>query len=952
MSLAVDKPILNNPFREPTRYWLYQNDEPAIGTGRREAGYYVRDKSKASREQTTFLADETWVSLDLVNQIRSQVSRWRENGYSGVTAVTQRLLSHWTRDGRDRQLFFCQREAVETVIWLTETDAGRRMSHQVPPDNPNDPDYASLVRLGCKMATGSGKTVVMAMLIAWSVLNKVNSPNSRRYSDAILIVCPNLTVKERLGGAPKEIDGIEQDPARPLVPGAKGNYYESFDLVPGGLMPDLGRARMLITNWHIFELRDDSNSRGIVQRGAESDSAFCSRVLHDLGSRGNIMVLNDEAHHAHRPAPLPDEELDALAKADRDAIEEEQQNATVWVSGLDRINAVRGISRCIDLSATPFYISGSGHPEGQPFPWIVSDFGLVDAIESGIVKIPRVPVRDDTGRPEPHYFRLWQMIMERLSPKERGTGRSKPKPEAVLREADGALQQIAGLWRQTFDSFESNDYPVPPCMIVVCDNTSIAKVVSEYIADEGKAFPDYLQNGPNGEVTIHIDSKRLDEANREHGSGSRAVANEDLRRTVATVGKLGEPGESVRCVVSVSMLTEGWDAQNVTQILGIRAFQSQLLCEQVVGRGLRRLNYEFEFDEDGVPTNEEYVDVYGIPFEVIPVKKRESKPPPPVPPTTLVRGLDERKHLRIEFPRVEGYVVSVTDRITCDMDKVTPVKIDPNLEPTSTISRPQVGYQIGDPTLQGPGGLVTQTRSEFYRSIRMQQVEYEFARQITDVLLGQHEFEYRARHILFPQVLTIVRQFLQERVDYGSSEPQEIFVERYAQRVIERLTTAIRPADESGAATILPRIERFRPRGTTDEVYFRTSRECRDTVKSHISHVVLDTTTWESSVAYQLEASEHVESYARNDHLDLAIPYQFGGAQHDFLPDFVVKLTNGVHLLLEVKGQVRESDQQKHVAAERWCEAVTNWGKMGRWEFNMCKDIREVTDKLRSLAAI
>jgi len=371
-----------------------------------------------------------------------------------------------------------------------------------------------------------------------------------------------------------------------LLPWKLGNYYDKFDLVPRGLLERLQQGRFEITNWHLFRPQDGSRSRSVVQRGVESDSAFCRRVLKELGSKQNILVANDEAHHAYRPAPLADE---VKAQLSADEIKEREE-ATVWVSGLDKINAVRGINFCADFSATPFYIKGSGYEEGAPFLWIVSDFGLVDAIESGIVKIPRVPVDDNTGALIPRCFRLWEAINQALPASERQIARRRAKPESVLREAEGALATLASEWKKTFEEFERAGSPVPPVMIAVCDNTDLSKLVYEHIA-LGRVLPE-LANGPNGEVTFRIDTKLLAEAETAIEGETKAEAAERLRKVVDTVGKLeweGEgdpPGKYIRCVVSVGMLNEGWDAQNVTQILGLRAFASQLLCEQVVGRGL------------------------------------------------------------------------------------------------------------------------------------------------------------------------------------------------------------------------------------------------------------------------------------------------------------------------------------------------------------------------------
>jgi type III restriction enzyme len=430
------------------------------------------------------MLEEEFVPLEQVNTIRERVKAWRERGYPGVTPITRQLLNHWNDPERERKLFFCQREAVETLIWLIESSPAEKQGIVIPKDN-------GLTRYACKMATGSGKTVVMGMVIAWQVLNKLANPQDRRFSDAVLLVCPNLTIRERL---------------QVLLPWKPGNYYEKFDLLPRGMLERLQQGRFQITNWHLLQPKDDSRSKSVVQRGVESDTAFCRRVLKELGSKQNILVINDEAHHAYRPAPLPEELRERLS--DEEIAEREE--ATVWVSGLDRIDAVRGINFCADFSATPFYIKGSGYPEGEPFPWIVSDFGLVDAIESGIVKIPRVPVDDNTGALIPKYFRLWEHINQQLPASERQTARRRAKPESVLREAEGALAMLASEWKKTFEEFQRAGSPVPPVMIVVCDNTDLAKLVHEHIA-RGNVLPE-LANGPDGEMTFRIDTKLLAEA--------------------------------------------------------------------------------------------------------------------------------------------------------------------------------------------------------------------------------------------------------------------------------------------------------------------------------------------------------------------------------------------------------------------------------------------------------
>jgi type III restriction enzyme len=501
--MLVDNPIINSPFEEPKRHWVYEEGQPVIKEERRPAGYFLRPRT--FKEQAA-LFEEEFVPLELVNTIRERVKEWRERDYPGVTSITRSLLKHWNNPDRERKLFFCQREAAETLIWLVEAPHSEKQGIDIPKDN-------GLTRYAIKMATGSGKTVVMGMVIAWQVLNKLANPQDKRFSDAVLLVCPNLTIRERL---------------QVLLPWHPKNYYERFDLVPGSFLERLQQGRFQITNWHLFQPRDDSRSKSVVQRGVESDNAFCKRVLKDLGNKKNILVINDEAHHAYRPAPLP-EELRELLSPEEIA---EREEATVWVSGLDRINAVRGINFCADFSATPFYIRGSGYEEGTPFPWVVYDFGLVDAIECGIVKIPCVPVDDNTGALIPKYFRLWEHINQQLPSSERQTARRKAKPESVLREAEGALATLASQWKRTFEQFREKDSPIPPVLLIVCDNTDLAKVVYEHIA-KGNVLQE-LANREGQEVTLRIDTKLLQEAESVVEGETKQEFAERLRKTVDT----------------------------------------------------------------------------------------------------------------------------------------------------------------------------------------------------------------------------------------------------------------------------------------------------------------------------------------------------------------------------------------------------------------------------------
>ena len=971
----VEQPILCNPYEEPDAHWVYDTDtgEATQRQGRREAGYWYKTQRTGTEQlQMRFIQEEQRDDLPLVNALRNDVRRWRASNYRNATKVTRELLRHWTREDKERRLFFCQREAVETIIYIAEILKGGKKPGFNPlftkadlatlVDPPNTPDIPALIRYGCKMATGSGKTVVMAMLIAWAFCNRGKVPSDERFPAAALVVCPNLTIKERL---------------QVLRPESPENYYDAFELSPTKLRPLLNKGKVLVTNWHQFapesEHSEGGQSYAVVNKGEETPDAFAKRVLGELHERAPIMVLNDEGHHAYRPA-LADDELS-----------KEHEETTVWISGLDTINQACGVRFCVDLSATPFYIQGSGYPEGKPFPWLVSDFGLVDAIESGITKIPRLPVSDTTGMPEPKFFRLWKTIQEALSPADLSTGK-KPKPKAVYREAEAALNTLASQWKERFEYIEEasdSQDKTPPVMIIVCDNTKIAEHFYEKISGEeihevveennnqgkgkkkkqtvygqGRVFPD-LSNTESNSRTLRIDSKMLEAAESDNPKKNKTEAAEDLRRIVATIGKPGQPGEQIRCVVSVAMLNEGWDANNVTHILGLRAFTSQLLCEQVVGRGLRRMNYTPD-PETGLLT-EEYVDVYGIPFSVIPFKGRPTnRPEPDDKPKNHVRAMPVRANFEIRFPVVEGYAFALKkDEIHADINSMTPLKLEPEYTPTAVFVKPAAGYEIGAPTLLGPGDFIEHDRTAYYDATHIQHIKFEIARRIVTALVGDRvnqpnsqsngKLGMQSRHRLFPQVFRLTDKYVEKKVDFSGCHPCELGQQKYMDRIVERLLTAIQPAATEGEPPLLPILNRYKPIGTSAEVDFMTTRSCHGTQRSHINQVVLDTQRWERSACFWLEASEAVVHYVRNDHLGFGIPYEYTGVPHSYEPDFIVKLKNGVHLILEIKGYEDDQELAKYAGAKRWVSAVNNWGDLGKWDFHVCKDPQRLRHELASL---
>lgn len=880
-------PIVNDSYEEPTRHWVFGEGEPRLVEGRRLSGYLPAVK-KGGQLQIT----DQVIFMEGVNQLRERVRSWREDDYPGTTAVTRELFEHWFDPERELRPFFAQREAIETVAFLTEASADRRQGIDVPRVEPYE-------RWAVKLATGAGKTLVMAMTIVWSGLNKTAARKDTRFTDAFLVVCPNLTVKERLSGA----EG--------LLPADPASAYRAFDLVPPSLSGAFGQVKVMVTNWHaLAELQDPRRS---VQRlGPESDAAFSRRVLRDLGDKRRIMVLNDEAHHAWRP---PQD----LAVTGEERKEAEQ--ATVWIQGLERIARERGVLRAIDFSATPMYPGAVREKAWQPFEWIVSDFALVDAIESGLVKIPRIPTDDNTGRAVPKYRNLWEHVRTRL-PKQGEDSEAEHHPLTdYLSEVDGPLKQLAGEWHETFETWANVPRPVPPVMTVVCSDTKMAELLEKHIAEFGEAGP-WLQNRDGESYTIRIDSKLLEKAEIREDSESAADAAERMRRIVATVGREGKPGEQVRCLISVAMLSEGWDARNVTQILGLRAFQSQLLCEQVVGRGLRRSDYSDL-------SRPEFVDVYGVPFQLLPFAKAGAGTPISPPETTVVRALPERAELRVRFPRVVQIVSDVGDTLEADIDSIEPIRVSAEFDPTSTY----VEFEAGQPGT-GLGGEV-QDRSRAYERFRLQRLAFRLAA----LVVAPYE-----RPWLFPDAVKIVNEVIARKVVFDDGvDERELCNLRYLNLLRERIELAVRGSEEGGG--LLPVLDRYEPIGSTEGIAFSTAKPCEPTDRSHLSHAVCDSAL-ERGIARELERHPEVEAYAKNDRLFLEIPYRYFGKTCRYRPDFIVRLRSGAMMLIEGKGRPDEKDDAKATAARRWVEAVNAWGKLGSWHHAICSKRSEVGPRI------
>lgn len=977
MSDALLNPILNGPYEAPEQHFVLGPNGPTGETkpGRRPSESFIpipqqrkgRGKASAPEQQLEIdfdLTGERREANDTINGLRRDVELWRTRGYDGVTPISRKLLLHWADTDRENRTLYCQREAAETAIFLTEV-AGKRgyTDWRLRVNDANAEHNAGLPRIALKMATGTGKTVLMGMLIAWQTLNKVHAPRDKRFASRFLLVAPGITIRDRL---------------QVLRPEARGNYYDERELVPHDLRSRLGDARVIIVNYHQFlpRIRKEFDgvskttreilSPGDADRYQESDAEIVSRVLRDFGAGpGEIVVLNDEAHHCYQSRPI---QSGKLTKEDSDR----NTDARVWFRGLQAISTAKGfgIKQIFDVSATPFYLGGSGWNEGYIFPWTVSDFSLMDAIESGIVKIPRLPVDDDAAGDDITFRSLWSHIGDSL-PKRAS---SVPENWAPPEELDAALNSLYRSYQREFVRWEENWQELgepPPVMIIVCPNTVVSKLMAEWVSgkeltegDETVLRPGRLplfDNVENGQWrsrprTLLIDSAALESGDplpkdflqaaapeiekfkedwrrRHPGSDAGQLTDQDLLREVMnTVGKRGMLGEPIRCVVSVGMLTEGWDANTVTHILGVRAFGSQLLCEQVIGRGLRRRSWALNEQGRFEP---EYANVYGIPFAFIP-GERAGKDPLPPPPAIEVGSVEGREGLRIAFPRVSGYRIEMPDDdLYFDPSGAAPFVVGPSTVPTTT----EVAGLVGEGEVD-----------EFETSIgsrRKARVAFDLA----GVVLRRYFTSDNAepRPWLFPKLLEFAKQWLADHVVFDPDyEPWHLLrTELGMVKAAEALHRCILWQGSNRPEFLHPILDRSAPIGDTGGIRFVTRKRVYETAKSEVSHVTLDGqggNTWENLLAYECEMNDAVASYVKNDRLGFDIPYTHEGRTHRYVPDFLVRLhpssddPEGLDRMLIVEVSGGQKDQQlRAIKAETarnvWCTAVNNHGGFGRWGY-------------------
>lgn len=974
--MPMKSPILNSPYFEPNLY--FKADERGLTEeiieGRRPSSFYIpvpRAKTKQKKMELNVsegaFGSELQKENEFINKVRSKIKDWRKNGYQGITKTSRDLLSYWKDDTRENKLFFCQIEALETLIYINEVAEKSGESWIIGElKKASDDANPGLYRLAFKMATGSGKTVVMAMIIAYNTLNKIRYPQDTRFTDTFAIITPGITIRDRLNV---------------LLPNDPKNYYLQRGIVSYQDFDLLQQANVFITNFHQLEQRQNPRfqvgavikATGLLKEEAvkESPGAMVNRAFKSILNKQRVLIINDEAHHCYREKPTEEK----LAGDDRKEADENNKAARVWLSGLEALSKKMSVNAVIDLSATPYFLRGSGYQEGTMFPWAIYDFSLLDALECGVVKIPRLPVESDTISKDdiPEFRNLWLHVSDELPKKGLKTGGKDYLSANVLpTKLQEALESLYGNYENKYyksylEEKKRNQNVMPPVMIVVCNNTAVSELVYRWIAG-------FEQETPSGKIiiekgnldvfrnedgvrffdkpnTLIIDSRQLESGEKiddnfkkifsaeiedfhkeykKRFPGREEPTDEELLREVMnTVGKPGKLGENIKCVVSVSMLTEGWDVNTVTHILGIRAFSTQLLCEQVVGRALRRVDYNV--DESTGLLSEEYAEVYGVPFNFLKAGG-DTKPKPPKV-IHRVHSLPEREQYEITYPRVEGYRYELNEtKLAAKFSEESKTIIE------------------NEPTEVTLGGVIGEETLETLEKIKERR-EGEVIVRLSKALLKRYytDAEGTEKYWLFPQLQKITEEYvkkyvvLKDRMVIGY-----LTIGEYFSGALTKIQQAIisENLESQKDKQILPILAPYDTVGSTRYVDFLTTKPVMETIKSHINYVVADTEEWEQGVAKRLEQMPEVLSYVKNQNMGFTIPYEHQGVAHNYIPDFIAILEmpdkSKLNLLVEVTGKKDDKKKMKvKTTRELWIPAVNNFEKYGKWAVLEIQDIHE-----------
>ncbi|MCE5247835.1 DEAD/DEAH box helicase family protein [bacterium] len=909
MAYVVDRVVICDAFREPDRHYeLLTGGRSKLASGRRPSMRFLASAKDAKggiggvvgKEAGLFedLLASTEQRNDVVNHLREKVREWREAGYPGTAIVTRRLLEWWferdeERRAVGRRFFFCQQEAVETVIYLYEVQNRRRM-----------PETGDLLRYALKLATGTGKTIVMALIVTWSTLHKRKVSGSS-LSANFLVLVPNLTVRDRVSGQPRG-DGLD--------PSGEHNLYDAFETVPPEYKDEF-RPNVLVRNWQGIPLenkredwigeRDVPLEAGrfipqavlrAMQRRARQDPNAPIRRL--LGGWRDLLVINDEAHHVY---------------GEKRARSGEDPEYIKWSKILERLSKAARVSLVLDLSATPWYGSGSPKPEGTLFEWLVSDFSVYDAFESGLVKVVRLPDPTEQGHV---YLDLWDLV------------KGAKTKEEYLRSCKGAIASIYSSWKKDYDDWSSMLLPEmrgpSPVLLCVADNAQKASWLFEHLTREY----DLLRNPDDDDrrcwMTIPIDSKVFDA-----DKGNEAT----LREMVNTVGAKGKPGERVRCIVSVNMLSEGWDVKSVTHILGLRAFGSPLLTEQIIGRGLRRTNYDIlnqpldERPEGG----EETVDAFGIPFVGFPVEKRKRARTGRWGEKLHWIEADPKKvGYRVAVPNVRSWAVGVTESLAnrLRVEDLPEIRINPKETPPDVHVRPVVGG--------APEAVMT-----------LEEVRKEWPVLRTAFLMAEElhaETNPGAAADLgigptFDELLEVSRRYLDSRVvplESGAlkADVRDIGIYYWRRQALDALGTAIRGAGSTGVEAV-PILGNPEFLDTANLRRFQWTGIVANGNRCHTNKVPCHTDL-EKQFAEFLDNAKDVVRYFKNERLGFSVTYYESNRPRQYFPDFIIAARDAdgreMMWLAETKGEIRTNTALKSEAASSWCEKMSTT-KYGQWRY-------------------
>ncbi len=894
MPKPIKKLIINSPFREPDRHWKFNKTikEFELKQGRRPASYIISGGRSRSYDEFGLVKE-----IPLVNDIRGRLREWKKSGYSGATGVTRRLLEFWNggreASGRKHDFFFCQLEAIETFIFLTEGREDMKTGLNIPPDE-------GLSRLCCKMATGSGKTAVMAMTIAWQILNKVTYPRDARFSKNIFIVTPNLTVRDRL---------------QTLKLSGGGSCYQEYKIVPGEWRDKIRQGKIIIKNWHQLQWETEEKIQarnGPDKRGAKSDTAYTREVLEDIAKSKNIIVLNDEAHHAWRkPADLQ------IQKA-RDITKDDLEMATKWIEGLDRLSRTAGIRQVFDFSATPYAPTGKTADERSLFEWIVSDFGLTDAIEAGIVKTPRFAVGDDASasakRLKPQLYHIYEN--EEAQPDlNRKAGAAESLPDIVK----SAYTHLSHSWSKKYEKWKKHCKNqkefVPPVMISVVNRKETADRVEHGLRENDIPAARLFKGA---EKTLKVYSGMEDD--------------EGMRERLSAVGKIRSGGQSVHHVIAVQMLSEGWNCRTVTHIMGLRAFSSQLLCEQTIGRGLRRMSYELNNDGMFEP---EYAHVLGVPFAYLPQEGSDTGRPEE-DPRSCIFPEPERSQYEITWPNVERIDCQLRPELTIDFAGMPPCIVDvssiPNLAELAPVIDGKPRYEDIEST-----SLQEFFEKEFEPD-RMQTLILKAANKIYDRISPEWKKGVLKRHAL-RMIFQLTKEFINSpkfQIKPAYEEKRKgLAVMMKMNEIVNRALSLIQKDSAEEFSVIYDKDSKFS--STKESGEWWTKKNTAIFKKTHINQCVTDS-PWEYTHARELDRNKNVRAWVKNDHLGFEIGYiDEKGRMRPYTPDFIARLSNGDHLILEVKGIQKSRDIQKWDFMENWARAVSGSLKKN-WHFKISQD--------------